>query len=243
MARPALDADLWRRGSADPRAGRTLRSRLAQRAPPGGGLFPAHAGRPYLGIPGTIVAGVVAALGVLVLRVTVAFMEDPGYEAPLPFVIGCLVAVVGLAILALRVVPPSGPAAGEAPVPAPLVLAVGAFVATLAFFALSFPILGATQPAFTHGAWVVIPMISTAVLAVSVLLAVHGWSRSTRWTSRHQLWSIGGALVAHSLGGLAIMAHTTVDRAGLIVIVLLTTGAIAWMDTRLRPTAMVPATS
>ncbi|MFI8526654.1 hypothetical protein ACIGB8_19515 [Promicromonospora sukumoe] len=209
-------------------------------------LFPAHRGRPYLGVPGTVVAAVIAVLGVGLLR-TVTMSEDAGYQAPLGFVIGCAVLVVVLGVVALFVVPPSrdravpGPtassgteAAPDAAVPSRGALFAGSGLATLVFFGLSFPVFGAEQPAFTQGMVVLVPMAVTAVGAWACYRYLARTSARAGWTPRHTLALIGGALVAHSLGGLVIMAHTTVDRVGLVVIVALTVAGLLLVDSRLR---------
>ena len=72
-------------------------------------LFPSHRGRPYVGRFGLAVSAVVMALGVLVLRVSVPPSEDPGYQAPPPFVIGCLAAVLVIGTIALTLVPKPQP--------------------------------------------------------------------------------------------------------------------------------------
>lgn len=203
-------------------------------------LFPAHRGRPYLGVPGTVVAAIVAVLGVGLLR-TVSLSEDAGYQAPVPFVLGVAVLVVVLGIVALYVVPPARDratapdrAAAPARVPSRGVLFGASGLATLVFFGLSFPVFGARQPAFTQGWLVLVPMALTAVGAVACYRYLTRTAASPAWTPRHTLALIGGALVAHSVGGLVIMAHTTVDRVGLVVIIGLTVGGLLLVDRRLR---------
>lgn len=197
-------------------------------------IFPAHGRRPYLGRTGLVVACAVAFLGVLVLRVTVPLSQDPGYQLPLPALLGFLALVAALVVVALVIVPPSRtrrPVPG--PVPSPAVLGVAGGVATLLFFVLTFPMFGARQPAFTQGAWVILPMLAAAALAAFVAFALARLTASPAWTSRHTLWLIGGALLAHTAGGLVIMAHTLVDQAGLLVIAGVTVAALLTLDRRL----------
>lgn len=205
-------------------------------------LFPAHRGRPYLGVPGTVLAAVVAVLGVGLLR-TVTLSEDPGYQAPAAFVLGVVVLMLVLGVVALFVVPaPRDRAAapdqaappGAAGVPSLGFLAVASGLATLVFFGLSFPVFGARQPAFTEGLTVLIPMAVTAIGVVACYRFLIRTASSPAWTPRHTLALIGGALAAHSLGGLVIMAHTTVDRVGLVVIIALTAVGLLLVDRRLR---------
>ncbi|WP_020013726.1 hypothetical protein [Promicromonospora sukumoe] len=200
-------------------------------------LFPAHRGRPYLGVPGTVVAAVIAVLGVGLLR-TVTLSEDPGYQAPPAFVLGVVVVVLALGVVALFVVPATrgraADPAGTAAVPSLGFLAAASGLATLVFFGLSFPVFGAEQPAFTEGLTVLIPMAVTAVGVVACYRYLTRTASSPAWTPRHTLALIGGALVAHSVGGLVIMAHTTVDRVGLVVIIALTVIGLLLVDRRLR---------
>jgi hypothetical protein len=76
--------------------------------------FPSLRDRPYLKRTGVVVAGVVFVLGGLLLRVTVATSIDPGYQAPVAVLAGCVAAVALLAVVALRVLPPTAPDAPTA---------------------------------------------------------------------------------------------------------------------------------
>ncbi|QIM22767.1 hypothetical protein G7075_19180 [Phycicoccus sp. HDW14] len=208
-------------------------------------LFPGHRGRPWLGPTGTTVAGVVALLGLGLLRVSVPPSEDPGSQAPLPFVLGVVAVVVVLGVLALVVVPPRAAAATATDVPAsgagtpsPVVLAALGAGATLLFVGLSFPLFGADQPAGTHGMVVLVPMALTLLLAVGTYRYVTTRAAGPAWTDRHTLGLVGGALVGHTLGGAAAVSHATVDRVGLAVIAVLTVVAVLTLDRRLRRRAV-----
>jgi hypothetical protein len=197
-------------------------------------LFPAHRGRPYLGRLGTVVAGVVAVLGVGVLRISVPLSEDPGYQAPLPFVAGCVLAVFALGVIALAVVPRSRPMRNPLRVPSRVWLFSGAALGVLVFFVLTFPMFGSRQPAFTRGPVVLLPMVTAAALVAAGYISLRRMNASPAWTARHTLAVIAGALIAHSIGGLVVMAHTTIDRLGLIALIALT-GLATWrLDRRLR---------
>jgi hypothetical protein len=199
-------------------------------------LFPDLRDRPYLGRTGMAGTVLVAVLGVAVLRLTVPLSQDPGYQAPVPFVLGCGVAVLALAVLALRVLPPARPRAGTPVPPRPALLYAASGLVTLVMFALTFPAFGARQPAFTHGPAVLAPMLAAAVTAALCGRYLGRVSAAPRWTGRHTLATIGGALIAHSAAGLAIMAHTAPDRIGLAAIILLTVLGVALLDRRLRAT-------
>jgi hypothetical protein len=183
---------------------------------------------------GTIVAAVVALLGVGLLR-TVSMSQDPGYRAPWPFILGCVAVVAGLAVVALRVVPAPRTVVPEAAPPGRAVLAGAAALATLLFIGLSFPMFGGSQPAFTHGLAVLAPMAAAAWLASMSYRYLATTAASREWTPRHTLAVIGAALVAHSVGGLITVAHTNVDRIGLAVIAGVTVLITLLLDRRLGP--------
>ncbi|MFC7623071.1 hypothetical protein [Microlunatus sp. GCM10028923] len=197
-------------------------------------LFPAHRGRPYLKRGGTIIAALVTVIGVALLRITVPPSMDPGYQAPLPFLIGCLAVIITLGVLALRVLPPASPQPHDGAVPGLPVLYLGSGLAIMIVLFLTFPIFGARQPAFTVGLTVLIP-VAAAILGVAVAYRVlTRMISSARWSDRHSLAVIGGALVAHTIAGLIIMARTPVDQVGLAVIAALTVVGLVWFDRRLR---------
>ncbi|MFI6326285.1 hypothetical protein ACIBG8_52805 [Nonomuraea sp. NPDC050556] len=179
-------------------------------------LFPRQGTRPYLGKVGLACAGVVFVLGAGVLRAMTALFMDPGYTMPLPVLLGCLLAIVLLAVAAFTA------KAGNIltkPSPSPWVVGVVAFVAAFGYMALLFPFGGAEHPAFTSGAWVWLPMGAAAVLAVAAGLLVR------RWAGAHGLALVIGALIAHSLFGVVANAATLLDRIWLVALCAVTVGA------------------
>ncbi|MEO6081909.1 MAG: hypothetical protein ABIQ18_02250 [Umezawaea sp.] len=197
-------------------------------------LFPSHRDVPYLKKTGLVITALVAVFGVWVLRVSVPPSQDPGYAAPLPVVLGCLVVMSVLTVIALAVLPARGPTARTQNRVPPLwgLCVLGAVGATL-LLALTFPFGGAHQPAFTHGWWVLVPMSAAAALALVAYRLIRRWARSTTWTSSHALALAGGALVAHSLAG-TTNSSTTFDRVGLIVIAALTAALSLRLGHQLR---------
>lgn len=211
-------------------------------------LFPAHRHVPYLRKTGLVVTALVAVLGVGLLRVSVPPTEDPGYLAPLPVLVGCVVAVVVLAVIALRVIPRRAPARPSVvTVPAPLALALLGMLGVVAVLGMLYPMdqLGARQPSFTHGWWVLVPMLVAAALCVFAYGLVRRWSSAGAWTDLHALGLAGGALVAHTLVA-AVGATTTLDRVGLVVIAVVTAVlcllAARPMSRRTRPAKVATAT-
>ena len=202
-------------------------------------IFPAPRDRPYLRRGGLVGIAACAVLGVGLLRVSVPPSQDPGYTAPLWATLGCVLAVVVLAVVALRVLPrraPRNPASGAVP-SAPVVGACGAG-ATLAFMALIFPFGGARQPAFTHGLWVLLPMAAAAAVALVSLRVLARWSRAAGWSDRHRLWLVGGALLAHTAFGAVGVVHTALDRAGLVALGALSALLVAALLRRTRRAAV-----
>ncbi|MEU8061196.1 hypothetical protein [Microbispora bryophytorum] len=176
-------------------------------------IVPSLRDRPYLGRLGTWLAGAVFVLGALLLRVTVVTSIDPGYEAPPAILAGCAAAVVLLTAAGLRLkVRPGMPSISP---PAPAAAGVFGAVAAFGYLALLFPFGGATQPAFTHGGWVIVPMSAAAVLAVAVAWLLRRWTTGGLWTDRHSLALASGALIAHTAFALISNTDTAADRAGL----------------------------
>ncbi|MEV6156446.1 hypothetical protein AB0L53_39480 [Nonomuraea sp. NPDC052129] len=227
-------------------------------------VFPGMRDRPYLKRTGLVVTGVVFVLGAALLRLSVTGFIDPGYQAPLPVVAGCLAAVALLAVLALRVVPrashpvpgtsqtaphtaqtarhSSAPAAGTGAVPGSWAVAAFGGLVAFGYLALLFPFGGATQPAFTRGNWVVVPMLAAAALAVLAWRLVRRWTTSGAWTDRHSLALAGGALVAHTAFGVLANAATLTERAELTALGLVMIGLLALLGRRSRVSQTAPTT-
>ncbi|WP_433415453.1 hypothetical protein ACQP1V_37575 [Microtetraspora malaysiensis] len=202
-------------------------------------IVPSLRDRPYLGRVGTWLAGAVFVLGALLLRVTVVTSIDPGYQAPPAMPAGCAAAVVLLTVAGLRLKPrpgmsPAGP-------PQPVAAGVFGAVAAFGYLALLFPFGGATQPAFTHGGWVVVPMTAAAALAVVAGWLLRRWTAGGLWTDRHSLGLAAGALVAHTAFGLISNADTVADRIGLAVVGAVMVCLLALLARRIRrPRAAAP---
>jgi hypothetical protein len=193
-------------------------------------LFPAFKDRPYLKKGGIVWVTLFALIGVALLRATVPSDQDSGYTAPMAVTLGCVVAIIVLAIIALRIMPrkkPSAPTNTNVPSSKKLVL-TGA-ISTIAVFGLMYPFAGAHQPLFTHGAWAYVPVAAGTLLAVLVGKTIWKWGRSKRWSTRSALALASGALVGHTIFGL-IAAHLNMwDRIGLGVIL----GVMSWLLLRL----------
>jgi hypothetical protein len=198
-------------------------------------IFPAHRRVPYLRIPGTVGIALLYLLGIAVIRVFVPLSADPTYTAPPAAPIAWAVLVVLLGVLALRVIPRSQPVEPvPGTVPGRWALAGLGFVGVSVVMFLQWPSFGAAGPAFTAGAWALVPMLVAVALLVAVGLLVRRWYSSTAWTDRHALWLAGGALVAHTTWGLVAIADQPLDRIGLAVILALTIGGLALLDRRVR---------
>ncbi|GLY97482.1 hypothetical protein [Actinoplanes sp. NBRC 103695] len=231
-------------------------------------LFAAHGTRPYLRRGGLIATGVVALLGAALIRLVVPASEDPGYTMPLLAVLLIAAAAAAVTVLALRIrvgparaaepesddarpaAPPRLPIGAASPRPrigatAPRVptVAGAAAVASFGFLALVWPFAGARQPLFTHGAWSLLPMAGAAVVVAATLLTLRRWSAAPDWTPRHLFAACVGAVVGHTLFGLAGNAETPADRAFLLAVAVLTAAAGATALRRTGRTTRVPARS
>ena len=194
-------------------------------------ISPADRHRPYLGRPGLVVFALVFVIGVALVRISVPPLEDPGYRAPSGFLLGVVLLIMVLGFVALRWAPtrrPSGVA--EVAVPAPMWLAPVAAVATGVTIGAMFPlrVLGARQPSFTQGWWVLVPMILVAALCLVAIWALSRWSGSALWSDLHMLALVVGALVGRMLIGIIVSSSlnvgggpTPVDRVGQGVLLVL----------------------
>lgn len=190
-------------------------------------LFPRHRDRPYLKRGGLIGIGIVAVVGVGLVRLTIPLTEDPGYQAPLPVLIGLVLAIGLLAVLALRVLPGQTPVPATAgTAPAPAVVGGLAALTTAAFLAM---LLHPADVLGLGGSWVPLLMAVAAVLAVGAGRQLYLWFAATNWTDRHRIWLAGGALVAHTLFGALFVSRTTFDAIGLQVLAGVTVILLGWL--------------
>ncbi len=197
-------------------------------------LFPELGPTPYLRRGGLVITGIVALLGVALLRVSVPPAEDPGYVVPGIALIVIVVLVVVLSVVALRVLPRRPARVRPAVVGArPNVAGGASAVAAFGFLGLLYPFAGARHPAFTHGAWVLVPMLAAAALAVGVGVALWRWTAAEGWTPTHRLAVVSGALIAHTVFGIVANTHTAPDTVGLTVIGVVMTVLLGRLARRL----------
>jgi len=193
-------------------------------------LFPAFKDRPYLKKGGLVWVMLFALIGVGMLRGSVPPSQDPGYTAPAAVLIGCVVAIVALAVIALRLMPRKQPSAMlDTAVPSPKNLVITGVVATVVVFGLMYPFAGAHQPVFTHGYWAYVPIAIGTILAAYLYKTIRGWSKSKQWDARRILALASGALVGHTLFGMIAAHLPVVDRIGLGILLII----MAWLLYRL----------
>ncbi|GAB3985081.1 hypothetical protein GCM10029978_096700 [Actinoallomurus acanthiterrae] len=198
-------------------------------------IFPDLAHRPFLRRRGLVGAGFVALLGVLMLRASVPPKEDPGYSVPATALLVILALIAVLSVAALWLVPRFGrPARSRSRAPSPVVVATVCGVATLLYLGLLFPFGGAHRPAFTHGGWTLVPMALAAAVAVAAWSVIRRWGTTDAWSRRHLLAAATGALVAHTLFGLAANTHTVANAVGLTVAGVIMCVLLALLDRRVR---------
>jgi hypothetical protein len=169
-------------------------------------MFRRHGRRPYLGTTGLIGTAVAFVAGIAMVRALISGTEDPGYVLSLPALGGFLAAIVVLGVLALVVVPRLGTVrlAPVASLPSPAKVAAFSAVAVLVFLGLIWPLgPNAGHPAVGTGAWVWLPMVLAAVVAVAAGRHVARWCATPGFGDHHRVWLIGGALVAHTLDATA----------------------------------------
>lgn len=205
-------------------------------------LFPRHRDRPYLRRGGLVGIAVCAVLGVALVRLAIPTTQDPGYQAPVPLLAGIVLVCAVLTVLALRVLPGRTPPvpARRSGVPVPALVGVLSLLTTVAFLRLLLPFGGRNgeprQPVLASllgaDAGALVAMTLAAAIAVSAGWLVYRWSAATDWTDGHRIWLAGGALVGHTCLGAAILARTTFDQVGLLVLAVLTVALLALLARR-----------
>ncbi|GGF38717.1 hypothetical protein GCM10011519_10400 [Marmoricola endophyticus] len=187
-------------------------------------VVPSAAHRPWLARPTLVVTGVVAVLGLGLLRL-IPLSADPDYLLPWPAypVLAVLVVLlVGLALVAPR---PAARTTGA--LPSPGVVGGLAGLAALVFLGLLMPLPGVHHAAWTpsgDASWVAV-VASLVVLAGAAVLG-RRWTARTGWTDLHATAAVAGVLVAHTVIGWLSLVHTALDRTalgvvGLVEVVLL----------------------
>lgn len=203
-------------------------------------IFPARAGRPYLGRFGLVATAAAFAAGLLLVRVGISGVEDPGYRASWTAVTVQVAGIAALVVLALVILPRlrlPRPAPLARP-PRPVALAGLVGVATIGFLGLLFPLdVEAGRPAVGAAAWVPVAMAVALAVAAGTGWLVARWSVTGGVTDRHRILVIGGALVGHSLfavaGGLADGRVVAAPLIGVAVIAV-TVALLARLDGRVQ---------
>jgi hypothetical protein len=208
--------------------------------------FRSRGTRPWLGVPGLVVAGVLYVIGA---AGTIAFSYLQAHFLARP---GQLVAaaLVALALVAVGLWQPwrgvaeaAAAAASPAPVAGrpwlPWALAAAALVVCSAFFMLAV-LTPSPLP---------LPAPVTAVLLVAIdlgaLAGVYRASSRPGWTAVHRFALAAGALLTYCWVGLAQMSHRSpIDLALQAVLVLVAVGLLALLARRLSgPAAEAPPTT
>jgi hypothetical protein len=194
-------------------------------------LFPDRRAAPWLGAIGVAVAGVLYALGALVLGVVTRLFLSPNFTPALVLTIVAALLVVVLVALALRApVVPTQPAqtttAGD--VPSPWLVGAVAFLAALIWFGLL-----DLPAALRTSILVVVPMILALAVALGVAALLRRWSAvGERWTDLHRLALACGTLPVVMLAGFfGVTASNPIDQLGqgvISVVVIVLLALFAW---------------
>ncbi|WP_157001645.1 hypothetical protein [Agromyces laixinhei] len=169
-------------------------------------FFPATRHVPYLRTRGLILTIAGFVLGLAAVRFTVPPSIDPGFNASPTALAGCAIVIAGLALLALRILPPRADSTVPgARTPAPFSVAMIAaaltipaiFLPATAMGILLDPIRSTSDVVFVATALVV----PTATVIVALAL-IRRWTRSRDWSDLHRTALVTGAFVAHTLVGM-----------------------------------------
>lgn len=181
-------------------------------------LFRRYGRRPYLGRVGLTGTGIVAVLGVALVRLTVPPSQDPGYQAPLPALAAFGAAIAALAVVALAVLPRLRPRVPTTRPPGPVVLAGFGAVATFAFLGVLLPFGAYLHSPLARGPLVAVPLSVGALAALTAVGCLRRWALS----ETDARWLIGGALVAHTALGAWRFGHDLPDVLAIAAIGALT---------------------
>lgn len=197
-------------------------------------VHPGARREPWLGRRGLVVTGVVALLGMGLLRL-IPTSVDPDYLLPvLPaLVLGVL--VIALVVVALVAVPVPPGSRTDRALPAPASVGIAASAATLVFLGLLMPLPGADHAGYaptSETAWVAI--VAASVVLGTAVAAARLRSGAAGWTDLHTTAVIAGALVAHTVIGLLTLVHTALDRVALAGFGVVEVLLLAWLVRRVR---------
>lgn len=161
-------------------------------------LFPARRGEPWLGRVGTIVFGMIYALGALAIGFFIRSSIAQGFQAPAVDVLAVALLMVVLVILGLgRSNISYKYLETKREVPAPWSVGVTAFLAACLWFALLH-----LPASLRSGTPATLPILWGSVFAASVFTLLRHWSSSDgSWTERHRLALVAAALLASMLEG------------------------------------------
>ena len=185
-----------------------------------GMLFPAHRGRPFLRRGGLVLVGALAVLGVVGLRLVISSQLDPGYRAPVPWIAAYVIGIVVLAWIALRVVPQVPAPTVTAPAPRPALVGVASAAATFGFLLLTLPLAlrPGSEPVLAAIAPGPVAIVLAAAVALGIGWAERRWSAMPTWIDLHQVWLVGGILLAHT--AFMMPASPTAVVAGSVTLVV-----------------------
>ncbi len=200
-------------------------------------VFPELRAEPYLRRRGLIISAIAAVLGIAMLKIVFTSTTDPGYLAPLPFLIGLVIVMIALSFVALRILSKRFPITAapavardvRPPVPRPLIAGLITAAATLIFLGLLMPPGNPPQgPAIGQGTLVFLPMAVAAAVAITTAVLIIRWHHAGM-SDLHRIWLAGGALVGHTLFPVAMAVLHPTDV--LTTTVALTTGPVVILVT------------
>jgi hypothetical protein len=197
-------------------------------------LFPGWRDRPYLGRFGLVMTGIWYILGVILLALLARYSIAPDYRAPSALFAVTAFIALALVVVALAILPrDAARPKRHSNSPQPPMVFVITCVGSLIWHA-SLALLWRIQPAFARWPLVLAPMLGAAAVFVMMLWLLRQWAATRDWNDRHRLALAAGALFSHGLFGSAILAKTRVDRAGALVLLLVTMLVLFLFASRLR---------
>ena len=121
--------------------------------------------------------------------------------------------------------------------PRPAVVLLVTFIASL-FWHTLLALFWRIQPVFARWPLVLVPMLGAIAVIGMMVWLLRQWVATRDWNDRHWLALVSGALVSHSLFGGAVLTKSTVNRAGVAALILVTIALLSLFAIRVQDRAL-----
>jgi hypothetical protein len=124
--------------------------------------------------------------------------------------------------------------------PHPWIVLLTTLIASLVWHAM-LAVMWRVQPALSRWPLVLAPMLGALAVMVLMFGLVRRWAARRDWNDLHRLALVTGALISHSVFGIAVLAKATIDRVGAAALGLAMLNFIAVLAVRVRSRLYAPS--